>query len=101
LFRKAADQGNAEAQCSLGVKYSQGQGVKQDFGEAVRWWHKAADQGHARAQCILGISKIIPRVGIGLVVAIAVGAWWWIGAGPSRKSRLHKNHGLSARMLIT
>jgi TPR repeat protein len=28
--------------------------VKQDHGEAVRWWQKAADQGLANAQYYLG-----------------------------------------------
>jgi TPR repeat protein len=34
--------------------FKDGQGVKQDFGEAVRWYRKAADQGHAIAQINLG-----------------------------------------------
>ena len=35
-FRKAADQGIAEAQYSLGVMYGEGQGVMQDYAEAGR-----------------------------------------------------------------
>jgi TPR repeat protein len=49
-YRKAAEQGHAEAQCNLGSMYHQGKGVKQDFAEAVRWFRKAAEQEHARAQ---------------------------------------------------
>jgi TPR repeat protein len=30
--------------------YDQGQGVKQDFVEAARWYRMAADQGQANAQ---------------------------------------------------
>ena len=53
-YRKAADQGNANAQFSLGVKYDNGQGVPQDYAEAIRWYRKAADQRNANAQFSLG-----------------------------------------------
>ena len=49
-YRLAADQGNAEAQFSLGLRYVTGRGVPQDDREAVRWWRLAADQGNAEAQ---------------------------------------------------
>ena len=51
---KAAEQGNAVAQCNLGVSYCNGQGVEQNYEEAVLWYRKAAEQGHARAQLLLG-----------------------------------------------
>ena len=54
-WRKAADQGDAEAQLSLGICYKNGQGVTQDYAEAVKWYRKAADQGHAWAQNNLGV----------------------------------------------
>ena len=53
-YRKAADQGNADAQFSLGYMYDNGQGVPQDYAEAARWYRKAADQGDADAQFNLG-----------------------------------------------
>jgi tetratricopeptide (TPR) repeat protein len=37
-----------------GGKYYFGQGVPQDYAEAVKWYRKAAEQGHARAQNNLG-----------------------------------------------
>ena len=49
-WRKAADQGHAEAQASLGELYYNGRGVEKDEKQAVEWWRKAADQGHAEAQ---------------------------------------------------
>ena len=55
LLRKAADQGNAEAQYNLGAMYRAGQGVPQGNAEAVRWFRKAADQGDAKAQYNLGV----------------------------------------------
>jgi len=54
LYRKAAEQGYAPAQNSLGYCYDEGLGVPQNYEEAVKWYRKAADQGHAKAQCNLG-----------------------------------------------
>ena len=53
-YRKAAEQGNADAQYSLGYCYYKGRGVAKDCAEAVRWIRKAADQGNIDAQCNLG-----------------------------------------------
>ena len=52
--RKEAEQGNADAQFTLGEMYSEGKGVKQDYAEAFKWWSKAAEQGNTRAQAQLG-----------------------------------------------
>ena len=54
-FQKLAEQGNANAQDSLGWMYANGQGVPKDDQQAVAWYHKAAEQGVARAQFILGV----------------------------------------------
>ena len=48
-YRKAAEQGFAEAQHSLGAMYANGLGVKQDFVKALKWWQSAAEQGHVDA----------------------------------------------------
>jgi len=53
-LRKAADEGNADAQTRLGLLYYRGRGVPQDYAEALRWSRKAADQGDAVAQFNLG-----------------------------------------------
>ncbi len=55
IFRQLADQGNADAQCSLGLMYGFGNGVTQDYAAALKWYHKAADQGYADAQLNLGL----------------------------------------------
>ncbi|MHC5060354.1 MAG: secretin N-terminal domain-containing protein [Planctomycetota bacterium] len=52
---KAAEQEYAEAQYNLGVMYSNGQGVEQDYKEAVKWYRKAAEQEYAEAQYDLGV----------------------------------------------
>ena len=49
-YRKAAEQGLAQAQYNLGVMYANGDGVREDDVEAVRWFRKAAEQGLAHAQ---------------------------------------------------
>lgn len=51
---QVAEQGDAAAQYNLGVMYDQGQGVRQDYVQAVQWYRKAAEQGHAVAQYNLG-----------------------------------------------
>ena len=51
-----AEQGFAAAQYNLGLMYANGQGVRQDYAEAVRWFRKTAEQGLAKAQYNLGLS---------------------------------------------
>jgi Sel1 repeat len=51
---KSADQGNAEAQASLGMMYYEGLGVPQDFAQSFSWYLKAATQDHTIAQDIVG-----------------------------------------------
>ena len=46
-IRISAEQGDAEAQLRLGIMYSKGKGVPQDYKEAAKWFRKAADQGNA------------------------------------------------------
>jgi TPR repeat protein len=53
-FIKAADQGFAEAQCSLGAMYRLGQGVQKDYVQAVNYFRKAAEQGNGDGQSWLG-----------------------------------------------
>jgi uncharacterized protein len=53
------------AQAGLGVMYyGAGNGVAQDYKEAVKWLRLAADQGNAEAQAVLGAAY-----GLGLGVA--------------------------------
>ena len=53
-YRRAAQQGDANAQYSLGNMYLMGEGIKQDDFQARQWYEKAADQGHEGAQHNLG-----------------------------------------------
>ena len=49
-YRRAAEQGHAEAQYSLGFMYVNGE----DDAQALIWFRKAAEQGDARSQALLG-----------------------------------------------
>jgi TPR repeat protein len=57
-MRAAAQEGDAQAQCYLGVCYQNGQGVEQNHKEAVKWFRRSAEQNDPVAQCYLGVSYI-------------------------------------------
>jgi len=57
-FKQEAEQGNAEAQCELGFRYVNGQGVPQDDKQAVCWLTKAAEKGNIKAQNYLGFCYV-------------------------------------------
>jgi TPR repeat protein len=71
---KAAEQGDAEAQYNVGLMYHTGEGIPQNYTEAVKWYRKAAEQGHAKAQNNLGVMYLR---GTG-VPANAANAYMWI-----------------------
>jgi TPR repeat protein len=52
--RIKAEEGDAKAQCDIGRMYYHGQGVQQNYAEALRWYRKAADQGDTKAQYGVG-----------------------------------------------
>jgi hypothetical protein len=52
--QKAADQGNAGAQDSIGDIFFFGKGVTKDYAQAMVWFKKAADQDNADAQFKIG-----------------------------------------------
>ena len=54
-YQKAANQGDAKAQCYLGWMYHNGRGVTQNYNKAMEWYQKAANQGDATAQCNIGV----------------------------------------------
>ena len=79
-YRKAADQGNADAQDNVGWLYQHGWGVAQDYAEAMRWYRKAADQGDARAQANIGE---LYQHGWGVAKNYAEATRWFDKAGPT------------------
>jgi hypothetical protein len=70
--RARAEQGNAEAQFKLGRMYAKGEGVPQDYVQAVAWFRKAAEQGNAKAQnglgAMYGIGQGVPQDWVQAVV---------------------------------
>ena len=53
-YHKSANQGDADAQNSLGYLHEHEQGVEQDLKQAFHWYRKSADQGNAKGQNNLG-----------------------------------------------
>jgi uncharacterized protein len=53
-LRKLAEEGNVTAQNGLGLLYTAGAGVPQNYGQAKKWFEEAAKQGQAEAQVNLG-----------------------------------------------
>ncbi len=54
IFDSLAKQGDAYAQYNLGVAYHNGNGVPQDYEDAVEWYLKSAEQEVPKAQYGLG-----------------------------------------------
>ncbi|MBI0407747.1 MAG: sel1 repeat family protein, partial [Nitrosospira sp.] len=55
MYKPLAEQGNAAAQNNLGVMYDQGEGVIQNYQEALKWFRLSAIQGDVEAQNNLGV----------------------------------------------
>ena len=51
-FQKAAEQGDADSQNSLGYCLHNGIGIAKDAAKAVEWFQKAAEQGQAPANTV-------------------------------------------------
>jgi len=73
-LRTAAEQGDAEAQDSLGFFYCVGAGVSLDYAQAATWFRKAAEQGNAEAQYHLGLAYY---KGQGVSKDYAQAGFWW------------------------
>jgi TPR repeat protein len=57
IIRPMARKGYARAQFKLGLIYVRGNGVPQDYGEALRWYRKAAEQGNEDAKRAIECSR--------------------------------------------
>ena len=71
-FRKAAEQGHAEAQYRMGSAYYNG--VKRNYREAVRWYQMAATHESTDAQTALGNMY---HNGTGVVKSYFNAVWWY------------------------
>jgi TPR repeat protein len=62
LYRKAAEQGFANAQHNVGLMYAKGDGIQKNDAEAARWYRTAAEQGLAIAQLNLDVAPIVQAI---------------------------------------
>jgi hypothetical protein len=94
-FRKAADQGDAEAQVAVGCIYGQGADVPKDEKEAAKWFRKAAEQGDATAQYNLASMLV---AGEDFVTAHA---WYDIAADHGRSDGLDAKNRIASVKQMT
>ena len=79
-LKALAEKGDAIAQANLGWMYEKGQGVEQDFKEAVKWYRKAAEQGDAGAQNNLGVMYFFGTFQGVKQNNVTAYAWWEIAS---------------------
>jgi len=73
-IERAAAGGQADAQYAMGERYRLGQGVAQNWFEAVRWYQLSAEQEQAAAQCALAGCF---AAGLGVKKDMAVAFHWY------------------------
>ena len=73
LYRRAAEQGYAQAQVSFGNRYLKGDGAPKDLKKAYFWYRKAAEQGNASAQ--FGVGTMYER-GNGVAKDVEKAIWY-------------------------
>ena len=82
-LKKSAEQGIAESQYNLGNMYYHGQGVTQDYKQAVYWWQKSAEQGYVGAQLNLGLMY---AYGLGVIEDYVTARMWFNISGNPREA---------------
>jgi TPR repeat protein len=55
-YKKAAEQGDPNAQFELGWMYANEEGVAKDYKESLKWYRKAAEQGNIAAWINIGVA---------------------------------------------
>ncbi len=81
-YFKAAEKGDAAAQCNLGTCYAGGLGIAKDDAQAVYWYRKAAEQGDGEAQGLLSLCYF---EGTGVVKDLELAKFW------ARQAIVHTN----------
>ena len=93
-FFKAAEQGDADAQYSLGQMLLTGNGVSQDAGQAAYWLRKAAEQGVIIAQYKLGEMYM---EGNGVPQDVEQATYWFRRAVPAQTAQAPPEPSTSTR----
>lgn len=88
--------GDADDQYNLALCYKNGDGVDQDYTEALFWFYKAAEQGHILAEHNLGIFFFY---GIGVNQDYDRAYYWWRKAAEQGYSQSQYNLGLCYEIL--
>ena len=88
---RAAEQGDPEAQLSIGAMYANGQGISQDNRLAVQWFRKAAEQENAKAQFNLGVMY---QLGQGVGQDYVQAAEWYRKAAEQGDTGAQNNLGM-------
>ena len=96
FLRPLAEQGDAVAQYDLGLMYHIGEGVPQDYAEAVKWWRMAAEQGHAKAQNNLGVMY---GTGRGVPTDDALAYMWFNLAAAQGYKKAQKIRDMAAELM--
>jgi tetratricopeptide (TPR) repeat protein len=91
LARPAAERGDSTAMLTLGMLYFRGEGVRQDYAAALKWWRAAAALGDIRAQNSIGI---LFRDGLGVERNYDEAIKWFELAAASGEAYAHRNLGL-------
>jgi len=74
ILKPLAEEGNSQAQVTLGIMYDYGHGVKRNPGEALKWYIKAAEQGIPVVQHDVGVKYF---QGAGVERDYLEAAKWW------------------------
>jgi tetratricopeptide (TPR) repeat protein len=91
LAQPAAERGDSTAMLTLGTLYFRGEGVRQDYAAALKWWRAAAALGNIRAQNSIGI---LFRDGLGVERNYDEAIKWFELAAASGEAYAHRNLGL-------
>lgn len=89
-YKKAAEQGCAPAQISLGHCYEKGTGVTRNYEEAFFWYKKGAEQGYDRAEYNVGYCY---ENGIGTNQDYEEAVFWYKRAAEKGNVRAQANLG--------
>lgn len=90
-LREKAEKGDVNAQVDLGWAYEKGINVKQDYKEALKWYHKAADQSNLWAINQIGLCH---SRGNGVVASKPEAFEWYMKAAKQGYSWAQYNVGV-------
>jgi hypothetical protein len=94
----AAESGDVVAQHNLGVRYENGEGLRRDYTEALKWYRKAAESGYAPSQNNLGNMY---AEGIGVEKDNQEARKWYLKAAEQGLARAQYNLGIRSLKVET